>query len=300
MTIDPRSLKTFLSVCRAGSISAAARQMNISQPSISVTIAQLEQSVDTQLFERARSGIKLTPAGSALKRRAEAMETLLQTAEREVSLSKKDIVGPLVVGGTPGALASLVPLAVTVLKETHPRFELQILERTDDLLTELLRNQKIDLAIVTAGIDAVPLDIQEDYILSDPFNLIVGRQNDHLPAAVRLTDLANARWVLPDALGAFRRQIDALFIAAGAPMPANVIRCDSLLTTKAIVRRTDYVTILPRQIAAAELSIGVLRAVRLKDTKLLWNVGVRKLSERQLPAFAEEFLKALRRASDNP
>ena len=71
--IDPRALRTFGAVCRAGSISAAARQLNISQPSVSTTIARLEERLDVVLFRRGRSGIVLTAEGEVLQRRAEAM-----------------------------------------------------------------------------------------------------------------------------------------------------------------------------------------------------------------------------------
>src|ERR1700712_789452 len=84
--IDPRVLRTYLAVCREGSISAAARQLNISQPSVSVAIAQLEQKLGGSLFERGRQGIVLTAAGRALMRRAEMMEVLLLDAEEAVAL----------------------------------------------------------------------------------------------------------------------------------------------------------------------------------------------------------------------
>ena len=200
----------------------------------------------------------------------------------------------LVVGGTPGALASLVPKAVRLLKTSHPRFELQVIERTDSVLADLLRNGQIEIAVVTTGIDAVPPDILEEHILRDPFALIVGHKRDHLRGRVRLRDLSELPWVLPEAQGAFRRQVDALFIATDTPTPKNVIRCDSLLTTKAIVADTDYVTILPRQVVEAEVAMGVLRALEITKADFVRTVGIRVLADRRLGAMAEAFLAALR------
>ena len=74
--IDPRAVRTFGAVCRAGSISGAARVLAISQPSVSNTIARLEAQLAVTLFERSRSGIVLTPAGQALERRARPQTTL--------------------------------------------------------------------------------------------------------------------------------------------------------------------------------------------------------------------------------
>ncbi len=293
MRIDPRSLRSFLAVCRAGSISGAARSLNISQPSVSVTIAQLEQNLGVELFARTRSGIQLSTGGKLLQRKAEAMETLLVSAAREIALSQHHIEGPLIIGGTPGALSSLVPAAVDRLRETHPRFQLQILERSDQQLIELLRNEQIALAMVTTGLDGLPDDLIEQPILQDPFDLIVGPANAHLPPQMRLRDAQDMRWVLPEAVGAFRRQIDALFLAADTPVPLNAIRCDSLLTTRSIVHRSDYVAILPRQVVAEELAMGVLRAIELEDVRFLRTIGVRRLAEAQLSPLADGFLSAL-------
>lgn len=287
-------MRVFLAVCRSGSISGAARILNISQPSVSVGIAQLERAVGAELFARTRSGIVLSPAGTALRRRAEAMDALLQGAEREISLVLENVSGPLVVGGTPGAMASLVPAALTRLRQSDPQIDMQLIERSDQALIELLRSQRIDLALVTTGIEELPADLIDEPILRDPFDLIVGAANAALPPRLRLAELHGLAWVLPDAVGAFRRQVDALFLAADAPTPRNAIRCDSLITTKALVRRTDYVTILPRQVAAAELSMGVLRAIKLEDVTIHRTIGVRRLATHALSGVAERFLQALR------
>ena len=77
------------------------------------------------------------------------------------------------------------------------------------------------------------------------------------------------------------------------PTPREVIRCDSLLTTKAIVRGSARVTILPRRVAAAELSIGVIRAIRITDASIQRSVGVRYLAGHRLSALAKTLLAAL-------
>ena len=291
--IDPRALKTYLAVCRQNSISGAARALNISQPSVSVAIAQLEHQLGATLFERGRSGIKLTPAGEALLRRAEAMDGLLREAHTEVALARDGILGPLRIGGTPGALASLLPDAIARMELDGQRVAFQIVERTDQALIDLLRRREIEVAFVTTGIESPPDDIEERSYARDPFDLIAGRLNEHLPAEMSLRDAGSLRWVLPAAAGAFHRQVDALFLAADVSTPRDVIRCDSLLTTKAIVRTSHYVTILPRRVAAAELSIGVLRAIRINDADFLRTVGVRLLKGTRLTEAAEKLLAAL-------
>lgn len=297
MKIDPRAIRLFLAVCRAGTISGAAKAENLSQPSVSVAIAQLEHRLGTKLLERHRLGIRLTPAGLLLQVRAEAMDNILEAALREIRLADTGVAGPLVIGGTPGALATLVPPTVASLKREYPKFELRILERNDRQVMEMLRSQQIDLAVVTAGMDERPADLTELQLVSDAFSLIVGKAHDDLPAKVSLHDLKGMRWVLPEVVGAFRRQIDALFVNAAAATPSNIIRCDSLLTTKEIVRRTDYVTILPKGVATAEVAVGTLRSVQIQEAVIERRVGLLWLNEHRAPQIAEAFIDHAKRTA---
>ena len=291
--IDPRAVRTFHEVCRAGSISAAARALNISQPSVSNAIALLEARLGTVLFARGRSGIALTAAGEALQARAQMLDHLLRDAEAEVAAAREGVAGPLRIGGTPGALVSLLPLAIARLEAAFPRLTLNVLERPDRDLAGMLRDGDIELAFVTTAMDEAPDDIAERTLARDPFALIVGAGNADMPDHIALAQAEGLRWVLPEAQGAFRRQVDALFTAAGVAVPRDVIRCDSLLTTKAILRDTTRVTILPMRVAASELSMGVLRAVRIEEAGFERSIGARWLKGRGLSLLARELLARL-------
>jgi len=290
---DPRALMTFGAICREGSISAAARALNISQPSVSATIAQLEHRIGARLFERGRGGIVLTAPGMALQRRAAAMEALLDGAIRDLEAVRQGIAGPLRVGGTPGALVRLLPPAVEQLERRFGTFALNVVERPDRELTEMLRKGEIELAFVTTEIEVPPADMQEITLARDPFALIVGRRHKALPNTVSLRKIADLPWVLPEAQGAFRRQVSALFVAAEIPEPRDAIRCDSLLLTKAVVRTTSRVTVLPRQVAAAELSVGVLRAINIEEARFERSIGVRMMADTPHSPLAVGLLETL-------
>lgn len=291
--IDPRAAATFWRVCETGSISAAARVLNLSQPSVSNTVAQLEKRLGVTLFTRSRSGIMLTREGMALRDRAEAMVNLLENAAIEIDHAASSIAGPLKIGGTPGALVSLLPKAVAQLEAKVGPFALSVLEKSDSDLADLLRAGEIDLAMMTTEIIECPPDLVELTMARDPFALIVGRNHVSLADTVSLRDLSEMPWVLPEARGAFSRQVDALFLNAGVRVPRNVIRCDSLLTTKAIVRESDRITVLPRTVAMAELTMGALRAITIAEATFERSVGVRYLADRKPTALARTMLDIL-------
>ncbi|TCU60743.1 LysR family transcriptional regulator [Novosphingobium sp. PhB57] len=291
--IDPRALMTFRIVCETGSISAAARMLNLSQPSVSNTIALLERRLGVVLFERRRGGIVLTREGEVLRRPAEAMARLLSDAVSDVEHARHRIAGPLRIGGTPGALLTLLPGAILRVEQAVGDFALSAVERPDEQLLDMLRKGEIELAFVTTRIQNVPSDVEEVTSARDPFALIVGPRHADLGDSVSLRDVEHYPWVLPEARGAFRRQVDALFIAAGVSVPRTTIRCDSLLTTRAIVRETDRVTVLPRTVALDGASDGSIRAIAIKEAVFERSVGVLRLARRRLSSLAEAMLEAL-------
>ena len=112
-----------------------------------------------------------------------------------------------------------------------------------------------------------------------------------------LAEIAKLGWVLPQAKGAFHRQIEALFLSAEVTVPENVIRCDSLLTSKAIVRDSRRVTVLPRGVVAAELSMGVLRALPIEEAAIVRTIGIQMLRGRLPSGLASRFVEEVQRHS---
>lgn len=293
MPLDPRHLRILHHVVRLGSFSAAARALNMSQPAVSMLIAQLERAVGAKLVERGRQGAVPTQIGRILVRRAEMIETVLDLARREVDLGQADIEGPLIVGGTPGALMSLVPGAVGLLAEQGVRYALRVVEASDADLVSMLRELRIDLAVGTAGIGGGPDDIVERAILSDRFVLVMRAEHEFKGTTTNLADVAGLEWVLPDVGGAFQRQIDAVFLHAGVPVPQRAIRCDSLATTKEIIRRSNHISILPYRVVAPDVESGRFRQVALREAPPPRLVGVRMLRERTQMPLADQLVRAM-------
>lgn len=293
MKLDPRQLEILLAIARSGSLTGAAQLLNMSQPGVSAAIAQLERTVRVRLFERGRHGARPTERGRLLIRRAEAIEQMIDQARKEVELAAAGVSGPIVVAGTPGALLSIVPKAVEELRQLHGRFELHVVEVTQESrLIDMLRDRSADLTVSTVGLENPPEGIVEISVARDPLEVVVGQDHPLDRRSVSLHELAGLPWVLPAAIGAFRRHIDALFLAESVRQPDDVILCDSLGTTKAIIERGRYVTILPRSVVAAEMRTGSLRTIPLTQQRLKREIGIRHLAKDYLPPVVEAFIQA--------
>ena len=112
---DPRRLLTLRAVVAAGSFSAAARELSLTQPAVSQQVAALEREVGTRLLERGAGGVGVTDAGALLLAHADVLADRLALADAQMAeLGADDVT--LRVGAFPSALAVLVPAAIAALE----------------------------------------------------------------------------------------------------------------------------------------------------------------------------------------
>ena len=109
--LDPRRLLTFRAVAQAGSFSAAARELSLTQPAVSQQVAALERELGARLLHRGPGGLTLTDAGTVALDHAQALAERLALADAQLA-ELGDDRGALRVGGFPSALATVVPAAI--------------------------------------------------------------------------------------------------------------------------------------------------------------------------------------------
>ncbi len=97
-TITYPQLRTFLAVVRARSLTKAARELNTSQPTVSLQLRALRKSLGATLIERPNNDFRLTPAGEKLRGYAEETLGGLRTVKQEIAALKGTLAGPLAVG----------------------------------------------------------------------------------------------------------------------------------------------------------------------------------------------------------
>lgn len=91
--MELRTLRYFVTVVREGSITAAAKSLHVTQPTLSRQLAALEDELGHLLYQRNRKGIELTEQGVILRRYAESILALADKAEEEIALPTHSIAG---------------------------------------------------------------------------------------------------------------------------------------------------------------------------------------------------------------
>src|SRR5882757_11263100 len=107
--LDVTRLRVLDAVARLGSVTAAAREMDYSQPSVSHHLARLEAETGAQLVQRAGRGIRLTQAGRLLADRAAEIIGRIDAADAELSAHVGLSTGRVRLAGFSSAVGSLVP-----------------------------------------------------------------------------------------------------------------------------------------------------------------------------------------------
>ena len=149
MSFTLRQLRHFVRVAERENISTAAKELFLSQPALSTSIAQLEESLDLQLLIRHHAkGVSLTPSGSAFLARA---RSLLAHAE-EVSATGRALgesaQGPLEIGCFWTLSPFFLPGLLSMTHDQHPDLDIQIIEGPLDELKKLLLNGGIEIALL--------------------------------------------------------------------------------------------------------------------------------------------------------
>ncbi len=195
--LDVRRMRVLREVAVRGSFSAAAEALSFTQSAISQQIAALEREAGTTLVQRNARGVRLTEAGEAVVRHAEAIMARLAEAESELEAIAGLRGGRLRMAAFESAGSSLMPLAIAAFRAEHPAVELTMSLSEPEDCVPLLRSGDLDLAIVfESAVNHADDGIHRVHLLEDPMYLVLPR--DH-PLAnkrrVRLADLAGEAWI---------------------------------------------------------------------------------------------------------
>lgn len=238
--MDIRQLKYFVSIVDCGSLSKAADQLCVAQPSLSQQVANLEVELKTQLLLRSHQGVKPTEAGRALYLRAR--DVLRQVAQIPLAVQVSGTESGQVAIGLPTSVAVVFALPLYRHVRRHfPGIRLHIVEGMSGYLAELMANGRLDMAILfrdaeTRGVSVQPLFEENLYAFGEIDGIRAG-------ADVPLRRLAGVPLVLPSPANGLRLLIERAFAREGIE-PEVVADVDSLPTMLAIARELDGVTIV--------------------------------------------------------
>lgn len=167
-------LRIIDAVRRHGSVTAAAKELHYTQPSLSHHLARLEAQSGIRLLQRVGRGIRFTAAGHLLADRAAEIIGRVDSATAELSALAGLNAGRVRLAGFGSVMSSLVAQAAAVLARNHPDLELGLLDTHPEDALRQLRAGAVDVAVIFRYDDTAPEDdgVRLTHLLDDPLFLL--------------------------------------------------------------------------------------------------------------------------------
>ncbi|MBA3398174.1 MAG: LysR family transcriptional regulator [Deltaproteobacteria bacterium] len=140
-------LRVFHAIAAAGSITAAARTLQVSQPAVSKQLSDLEGALGTHLVDRLPRGVRLTTAGRVLAEHAARIFGVEQTAEVELAALLGVRRGQLSLGASTTIGSYLVPRVFGAFRRLHPALRLELEIGNTATIHDLVRQQVVELGL---------------------------------------------------------------------------------------------------------------------------------------------------------
>jgi DNA-binding transcriptional LysR family regulator len=143
-----RVLRYFLAVAREESITGAARTLNVTQPTLSKQLMDLEEELGKQLLVRGNRRVTLTEEGMLLRKRAQEIVELMDKTEAEISNVDEAIHGEIYIGGGETAAMGLISKTIKKLQETYSHIQYHMYSGNAEDVMERLDKGLLDFGVI--------------------------------------------------------------------------------------------------------------------------------------------------------
>jgi DNA-binding transcriptional LysR family regulator len=294
MNVSLRHLRAAVGVARLGSFRRAAESVHLSQPALSLTIAELEQALGVTLFDRTSRSVHVTELGEAFVHGAVQVLGDFERLVQEVGDVARSRRGRVVVSCTSSLAGRVVPLALRRCARTHP--EVEVIVR-DDVAVQVLaavRSREADFGL-TMGPTEAGADVVFEALHQDRFHVVV--QRTHRLARRRRVgwrDLDGETLVTLSTSSGIHRLVEDELVRQRVK-PGRSTPVSHLSTVHGMLEAGYGIALLPA-IALPVARHPTLVARPLVGPDIARTIGVYRRRDRSLSPAAATFLDAVREA----
>jgi DNA-binding transcriptional LysR family regulator len=289
--MNMNQLKIFYISGKSQSFSAAAEELYLTQPAVTMQIRQLEHYFQVPLFHRHGKRIELTEAGRLLFGYARKIFDLTAAAEQAVWELKALEKGTLKIGTTKTYAKHLMPALISSFREQHPGVHVILDEGSSAEIAHSLLVHKNELALIAK--ESYPPLLKVISFAQEELVLILGRY--HPLTKIRklaLQDLAREPLIIRER-GSGTRDIILDHFRAAKIKPSILTEAGNVDFIKELVETGKGISFVVRSAVAEELKRGALRTRALVEGPFYLNVDIVYLKNRSLSPTAQAFLDLL-------
>jgi DNA-binding transcriptional LysR family regulator len=287
-------LRLVVAIAEANSLVGAAKRLNMTQPAATKSLQVAEQQLEVRLFDRTSSGMVPTIFGEALIEQGRLILSQLSHAAQEIHDLREGTGGRIAIGTLLTASATLLPRAITRMREERPRLAVTIMEGTNDVLLPALRSGELDLVVGRLADFHQGQDLSEEVLFRD-IACVVARRGHPLVGRkrLRLQDTTEWSWILPPEETTLRHQVEKAFYDAGLEPPVPAVESVSHIMNRSLLVDSDYLSVWPWQAATLEERAGQVAILPLSLPPTIGPVGVTTRREARLSPAAQILVRTL-------
>jgi DNA-binding transcriptional LysR family regulator len=291
-----RDLFVFSTVVKSGSMAKAAARLNVSTPSISEVVADLEHSLGVRLLDRNPQGVLPTAYGEALLKSGEAAFDELRQGVRAIEFLADPAAGEVKIGCPDSIIATILPPIIEHFSRQHPRAVLHV----DNVPSPAIRfpglqDRKYDLLLARQLTlppdDPATDDLNEEVLFDDPLVVATGMHSRWAHRRrIDLAELIDAPWILPAPGSWIHWRLMEAFQIKGLPLPKVTLVTLAWPLVIHFLTKGDFITGCSRSVA---------RLSRLKELPIelpvqSWPVLMVTLKNRTQSPVVERFMESAR------
>ena len=288
LNISSRQLRIFVAAAKHLNFTRAAEEVHISPPAISMQIKEIESHLGAPLFNREKKNMYLSPAGEYFLNHARHILQTLNEAEKVIGQLKGDQIEIIKVGIISTAQYFL-PQILKMFREKYGEFKIILEIRNREQLIDLLRDGKIDIAIM----GLVPKEIDTKiYVIANHPHVFVASANHSLSKLKKIDPQSlNDFDLITRESGSGTRAHMELFFQDNDIQPNIIMEMSSNESIKQSVIADLGISFVSQHTIASEIKDGVLKILDVKNTPILRKWHVVTLNPRSLTR-SVELLKA--------
>jgi DNA-binding transcriptional LysR family regulator len=292
--VEIPQLEAFVAVGTFGGFRRAADALRVSQPAVSARIKALETSLGVALFECAKTGLALSPAGRALRPHAEQLLQVVAHARQAVHDVRPSSGGALAIAAALSICTYLLPDVLKRFHAAHPKTMITVRSGHSKEVLEMVLAGEAELGLARS---LQHPEIETVSLREDPLMLVATPGSPMARAGrARLDEIAAQPLILFDRGSSDWTLSHGLFRRAGL-VPNVVLEVESIEAAKRMVERGLGVAFLPQIAVVHEIRRRRLLAITVRDAEpLSRSLDLIHPRQRQLSAEAQGLLKTLRAA----
>jgi LysR family pca operon transcriptional activator len=293
-----RHLVCFLEVARLSSIVKAAEVLRISQPAVSKTLHELEETLEVQLFDRSHRNVVLTRFGEVFLQYAGASITALRQGVDSIAQARGSAAVTVIVGALPTASSRIMPGAVSLFTQESLLSKVRIVTGPNAFLMSQLHAGQVDFVIGRMAEPEVMKGFSFEQLYSEKVALVVRCSHPLLASSVfDFNMVAQYPILMPPPGSAIRPVVDRFLVAQGIGNIRDQVESVSTSFGRAYTRATDAIWIISEGVVAEDLETGDLALLPLDMSQTLGPVGLTKRSDIALSLPAELLVRCVREVS---